>query len=212
MALQGGRIVLNGSESIPAEDRKAAVGEWRWSARDDNPAPLQMETGGVLKDVNAPAISITLPEIDGEYYLHLRVKDELGRQDTHTVYFAVENGEARIPDYDHENPAWIETAVVYGIVPFLFGSPAFRALGEHLDDLADLGVNAIWLGPINTHPVDDYGYAVEDYFGLDPAYGTKEDFRIGHASLFSGCGAARPRVALLGLLRSRCRRKPYPLF
>jgi glycosidase len=42
---------------------------------------------------------------------------------------------------------------------------------------ADLGINAIWLGPINAHPADDYGYAVEDYFGLDPAYGTKEDFR-----------------------------------
>jgi cyclomaltodextrinase / maltogenic alpha-amylase / neopullulanase len=89
----------------------------------------------------------------------------------------VENGEPRIPDYDMENPAWIDTAVVYGIVPFLFGGPAFQAIRERLDELVDLGINAIWLGPINVHPADDYGYAVEDYFGLDPAYGTDEDFR-----------------------------------
>jgi cyclomaltodextrinase / maltogenic alpha-amylase / neopullulanase len=59
----------------------------------------------------------------------------------------------------------------------LFGSPAFKAIGERLDDLTDLGINTIWLGPINTHPADDYGYSVENHFGLDPAYGTNEDFR-----------------------------------
>ena len=89
----------------------------------------------------------------------------------------VENGEARIPDYDHENPAWVEKAIVYGVIPFLFGSPAFKAVADRLGDLVDLGINAIWLGPINVHPADDYGYAVEDYFDLDSAYGTKEDFR-----------------------------------
>ena len=109
--------------------------------------------------------------------MSLRVIDEAGREDTSTIYFVVEDGQARIPDYDKENPAWMETAVVYGVVPFLFGSPAFQAVADRLDELADLGINAIWLGPINLHPADDYGYAVEDYFSLDPAYGTAEDFR-----------------------------------
>jgi glycosidase len=107
----------------------------------------------------------------------LRVLDEEGREDTSTFYFVVEDGQARIPEYDTEHPAWIDTAVVYGIVPFLFGSPAFQAIGNRLDDLANLGINAIWLAPVNVHPADDYGYHVEDYFELDPAYGAKEDFR-----------------------------------
>jgi glycosidase len=105
------------------------------------------------------------------------VKDQEGREDTSTIYFVIEEGQPRIPNYDMENPEWVETAIVYGIVPFLFGSPAFKAIGERLDDLADLGINTIWLGPINTHPPDYYGYSVEDHFGLEPAYGTNEDFR-----------------------------------
>jgi glycosidase len=136
-----------------------------------------MANGELTGEVSSQFISIVPPSVDGEYYVTLQVKDEAGQEDASTIYFVVENGAARIPDYDHENPAWIETAIVYGVIPFLFGAPAFQAVRERLDELADLGINAIWLGPINQHPVDDYGYAVEDYFRLDPAYGTEEDFR-----------------------------------
>ena len=173
IALQNGQIVLDGSESLPAAGTQDAIVEYLWLAREGNPAPLPELTG----EVNRPSISVTPAASDGEYYVRLQVKDQAGQEDISTIYFVVENGEARIPDYDTENPAWLETAVVYGVIPFLFGSPAFQAIGERLDDLADLGVNAIWLAPINIHPADDYGYHVEDYFGLDPAYGTEADFR-----------------------------------
>lgn len=173
IALENGQIVLDGSESSPAEGTQETLVEYMWSAREDNPAPLPELNG----EINSQSISITPPSNDGEYYVRLQVKDGAGREATSIIYFVVENGEARIPNYDMENPAWLETAVVYGVIPFLFGSPAFQAIGNRLDDLVDLGINAIWLGPINTHPVDDYGYAVEDYFGLDPAYGSEEDFR-----------------------------------
>jgi cyclomaltodextrinase len=177
IALNGNQVTLDGSESVPAENDGTPIVDYRWSAREDNPAPLQMPDGELTGEVSSQSISIIPPEVDGEYYLSLHVIDEAGREDTSTIYFMVENGEPRIPNYDMENPAWIESAVVYGIIPFLFGSPSFQAISDRLDELADLGINAIWLGPINTHPVDDYGYAVEDYFGLDPAYGTEEDFR-----------------------------------
>jgi cyclomaltodextrinase / maltogenic alpha-amylase / neopullulanase len=177
IALNGGQITLDGSGSLPDQNDATPLVEYLWSDREDNPAPLQTSDGELTGEVSSQSIVIIPPEIEGEYYLRLRVIDEAGREDTSTIYFVVENGQPRIPDYDHENTAWVENAIVYGIVPFLFGSPAFNAISDRLDDLADLGINAIWLGPINTHPVDDYGYAVEDYFGLDPAYGSKEDFR-----------------------------------
>jgi glycosidase len=176
ITLDGGRIVLDGSKSLPAEDG-AAIANSLWSARAGNPAPLQMEAGELAGEVEGESIAILPPMSDGEYYLRLRVKDQAGREDTSTIYFVMENGQPRIPDYDRENPAWVETAIVYGVIPFLFGSPAFEAIRARLDELADLGINALWLGPINVHPADDYGYAVEDYFGLDPAYGSEEDFR-----------------------------------
>jgi cyclomaltodextrinase / maltogenic alpha-amylase / neopullulanase len=177
ISLKDGQILFDGSESLPTEGTEAAIVEYLWSARESNPSPLQIQDGNLNGEINSQSISILPPEVDGEYYVRLRVKDQEGREDTSTIYFVIEEGQPRIPNYDMENPEWVETAIVYGIVPFLFGSPAFKAIGERLDDLADLGINTIWLGPINTHPPDDYGYSVEDHFGLEPAYGTNEDFR-----------------------------------
>ena len=177
IALEGEQIVLDGRGSLPAEGENEAIVDYIWSAREDNPAPVQTSDGELTGEVSSPSISILPPTVDGEYYLSLKVKDQAGREDISTTYFVVEDGQPRIPDYDHENPAWVEKAIVYGVIPFLFGSPAFQAISGRLDDLADLGINAIWLGPINAHPADDYGYAVENYFALDPAYGTNEDFR-----------------------------------
>ena len=177
IALEDGQIVLDGSASLPAENVDGEIVDYLWSAREGNPGSLQLQDGELTGEVNSQSISTVPPTIDGEYYLRLKVKDQEGREDISTTYFVVKQGQPRIPDYDMENPAWVEKAIVYGVIPFLFGSPAFQAISGRLDDLADLGINTIWLGPINAHPADDYGYAVEDYFGLDPAYGTAEDFR-----------------------------------
>ncbi len=51
----------------------------------------------------------------------------------------------------------------------------FNGLTSKLDELEKLGVNGIWLMPI--HPsVSYHKYNVSDYYAIDPAYGTMEDF------------------------------------
>lgn len=51
----------------------------------------------------------------------------------------------------------------------------FNGLTSKLDELDALGVNGIWLMPI--HPsVSYHKYNVSDYYAIDPAYGTMEDF------------------------------------
>ncbi len=45
-----------------------------------------------------------------------------------------------------------------------------------LDYLQDLGVSAIWLMPISPSP-SSHKYDVTDYYGIDPEYGTMDDFR-----------------------------------
>jgi glycosidase len=126
-------------------------------------------------EVNGPNIQVTLPPVDGEYYFSLRVVDQAGREDTSTTYLVVSEGQARIPDYDTENPAWVESAIVYGVIPRLFGTPGARAIQDRLDTLADLGINALWLAPVNA--TIDYGYSVIDYFELREHFGSKEEFR-----------------------------------
>ncbi|HAR09360.1 MAG TPA: alpha-glucosidase, partial [Cobetia sp.] len=47
---------------------------------------------------------------------------------------------------------------------------------QRLDYLATLGVDAIWVSPIFTSPMQDFGYDVSDYRDIDPLFGTLEDF------------------------------------
>jgi cyclomaltodextrinase / maltogenic alpha-amylase / neopullulanase len=77
------------------------------------------------------------------------------------------------------DPEWYRSAVVYGVVPPRFGAgPPLKAVTSRLDDLRDLGVDALWLAPVQ--PTDDPGdvsYAITDYFGLRADFGTPEDLR-----------------------------------
>ncbi len=47
---------------------------------------------------------------------------------------------------------------------------------NNLDYLQDLGIAAIWLMPINPSP-SYHKYDITDYYGIDPEYGTLNDFR-----------------------------------
>ena len=71
-------------------------------------------------------------------YSRLRVEDAEGRADTGTSYFVVAGGQPRIPDYDKENTAWVERAIVYGVIPRKFGDPAFQAVTFSLTALRAL--------------------------------------------------------------------------
>lgn len=72
-------------------------------------------------------------------------------------------------------------SVVYQIYPKSFrdtngdGKGDLRGVIEKLDYIRELGVDYIWLTPFFVSPQNDNGYDVEDYYRIDPAYGTMED-------------------------------------
>jgi glycosidase len=178
-SLSGGRVHLDSGESRPDEVEKSPIREYRWSARPENPATVKVfhagqEEGAFTSEVSGKGVEIAFPPVDGEYYFTLRVVDQAGREDRSTSYIAVTAGKPRIPDYDTENPAWVDRAIIYGVIPRLFGTPGAQAIQEKLDYLAGLGVTALWLAPVNA--TIDYGYSVIDYFELRENFGTKEDF------------------------------------
>jgi glycosidase len=72
-------------------------------------------------------------------------------------------------------PATFGSTVVYGLAPCLYGDPPLRAVTAALPDLADLGVDVVWLTPTFESPASDFGYAVTDYFKVRSTYGTSED-------------------------------------
>ncbi len=77
---------------------------------------------------------------------------------------------------------WWRDGVIYQIYPRSFADSNGDGIGDipgiigKLDYIAELGVNAIWLSPINPSPDKDFGYDVADYFDIDPKYGTMADF------------------------------------
>ena len=77
---------------------------------------------------------------------------------------------------------WWRTAVIYQIYPRSFADTSGDGIGDlpgvtaHLDDLAELGVDAIWLSPFMRSPQKDAGYDVADYCDVDPVFGTLEVF------------------------------------
>jgi len=51
-----------------------------------------------------------------------------------------------------------------------------RGIISKLDYLQDLGIEAIWLTPINPSP-SYHKYDLTDYFGIDPEFGTMDDYK-----------------------------------
>src|SRR6185312_5021614 len=49
---------------------------------------------------------------------------------------------------------------------------------SHLDYLAALGVDVVWLSPVYASPMDDNGYDISDYQDVDPLFGTLEDLDV----------------------------------
>lgn len=73
-------------------------------------------------------------------------------------------------------------SVVYQIYPKSFYDTDGDGLGDlkgvtaKLDYIKDLGADYIWMTPFFVSPQNDNGYDVEDYYNIDPRYGTMEDF------------------------------------
>ncbi|WP_045235097.1 alpha-amylase family glycosyl hydrolase [Deinococcus pimensis] len=77
--------------------------------------------------------------------------------------------------------AWWQTGVVYQVYPRSFqdsdgdGVGDLRGVTARLDYLASLGIDAVWLSPVFTSPMLDFGYDVSDYCDVDPLFGDLDD-------------------------------------
>lgn len=80
-----------------------------------------------------------------------------------------------------EHDEWWRSAVIYQIYPRSFADSTGDGIGDlqgirsRLPEIANLGVDAIWISPIFLSPQKDAGYDVADYCAIDPIFGTLED-------------------------------------
>ncbi len=85
---------------------------------------------------------------------------------------------------NRKSPDFLRSAVVYEIFPRNFSAAGdFNGITARLDELKDLGVDVLWLMPIN--PIGEKfkkgtlgsPYCVRDYYAINPEYGTTNDFK-----------------------------------
>ena len=91
---------------------------------------------------------------------------------------------------------WWKAGVLYQIYPRSFADSNADGVGdipgiiEHLDHLAWLGVDGIWLSPVTVSPNADWGYDVSDFCAIAPEFGTLRRLRPAGRR---GRGAGHPR-------------------
>ena len=78
-------------------------------------------------------------------------------------------------------PISIIEGPIYETHPYYYPNHSFKEITQQIPQLADLGVKTIWLLPIWEHAGDEpqhrFIYAINDYYKIDPAYGTPEDLK-----------------------------------
>jgi alpha-glucosidase len=83
---------------------------------------------------------------------------------------------------DQSSNSWWQNGIFYQIYPRSFQDSNADGVGDlagivnRLPYLAELGIDAIWLSPVFPSPMADFGYDIADYAGIDPLFGTMEDF------------------------------------
>jgi len=83
-----------------------------------------------------------------------------------------------------KHPEWSKNASIYEVnIRQYTPEGTFNAFAEHLPRLQEMGVDILWLMPI--HPIGEKNrkgsmgsyYSVKDYLGINPEFGTEEDFK-----------------------------------
>ncbi len=93
---------------------------------------------------------------------------------------------------------WWQEGVLYQIYPRSFrdtngdGVGDLRGIIEGLDHLEWLGIDGVWINPINPSPNDDWGYDVSAYKDVHPKLGTMGDLE----ELIEGAGRRGIRILL----------------
>jgi glycosidase len=93
-----------------------------------------------------------------------------------------DGGESQRPLFDRANPQQFKTANKRAWMEAgkKFQGGTLKGVTSKLDYLKDLGVTALWVGPIWRQRPDletYHGYGIQNFLDLDPRFGTRQDLR-----------------------------------
>jgi len=91
---------------------------------------------------------------------------------------------SQVTTQEFQKPEWLKDAVLYEVnIRQYTPEGTFRAFVQHLPRLKDMGADILWLMPV--HPISEENrkgtlgsyYSVQDYKGINPEFGTLDDFK-----------------------------------
>ena len=145
-----------------------------WSADVNNPAGVIIagstdSTASFTFDAGAPL---------GEYYFNARVSAAGGDTSIARTFVTLDADTVRAFEIASDHARWIDTAIVYGVTPYIFvGSGRFADVTAKIPELTRLGVTALWIQPVYATHDGGQGYDVMDYFTIRPDLGGESALR-----------------------------------
>lgn len=97
---------------------------------------------------------------------------------THPKQSKLGTGSERKSD---EKLEWWQTSVFYQIYPMSFkdangdGKGDLQGIASKADHFVDIGVGAVWLSPIYSSPMADFGYDISNYTEINEIFGNLDD-------------------------------------
>ncbi len=147
---------------------------FRWSQDGTNPSHVNFSS------MVLSATTFSIPSARGDYFFTLTCSTS---KDTayQRVALVVDSTGAHFPDISRWHASWIDSAVIYEIYVKTYSLDGnFAALTNRIQQIKNLGANVIWLMPIHPTPQlspSNPGYAIKNYFAVNPDYGTVSDFK-----------------------------------
>lgn len=170
--------VVNGQDinlkGIVKDNPKNSTLSFRWLADTKNPSVLNISNS---TDTNASVvINSSIPL--GEYYFNLLTITDQGDTVRSRTYFTIRTSGAKAFDILNDHAAWIDSAVIYEITPYIFvANGKFNNITTKIPEFVRLGVNTIWIQPVYATHGGGQGYDVVDYFSVRSDLGTESDLR-----------------------------------
>ncbi len=170
-SLSGGAVTLDASATTNIDMLPQA---YVWAQDATNPQQVSMS------GANSPTLTFQAPTVQGEYYYTLHCSTQKDSSFARVV-LEVDTSGAYFPGTSDWHAAWIDSAIIYEVyVKTMSVDGNFQALTNRIQQIKSLGVNTIWLMPIYPGPQlspSQPGYAITNYFNINPVYGNLSDFR-----------------------------------
>jgi glycosidase len=145
-----------------------------WVADENNPSTVSINN--YTDSIASASFSSGLP--NGEFYFDVYVTTPSNDTTIARTFVTFKDGVIRPFNIISDYAAWIDSAVIYEITPYIFvNNGKFNNITSKIPDLVRLGINTIWLQPIYKTFYGGQGYDITDYFNVRSDLGTEQDLR-----------------------------------